>query len=165
MGFLDSVFGRKPASVPAPVDKNRALIALSESESTEFGRKDVAAQSPEQRVFSLVWAIDGAVHMDGFAGYLGGYSGEGANGAPEALEAIGAPQTADIVRRAFAVVSDGPLPDDDDARAELASSLNDEQLAQLDALDQEFYARPEDLTGLLFDFVAARPGTFGPMRS
>ena len=128
MGFLDSVFGGKQASAPAPLDKNRALIALSESTRTDFGRTDIAAQSDDQRVFSLVWAVDGAVHMDGFAGYIGGYSGEGANGAPAALEAIGAPRTADMVRRAFAVVSDGPLPDGDVERAELVSSLTDEQV-------------------------------------
>lgn len=143
------------------MDRNSYLIALSAREHTDFGRVDFGDQSLEQRVFSAVWAVDGAVHMDGFASYFRGYDGESASFAPEALERIGAFRAASIVRRAASIVSDEPLPADQHARERLVSALDDAQLQELDALDGEFYSRPDDITKMLFVFVAARPELFG----
>jgi hypothetical protein len=35
--------------------KNNILIALSESEKTQFGKQDFASQSRPQQVFSSIW--------------------------------------------------------------------------------------------------------------
>jgi hypothetical protein len=48
------------------VDKNKFLIALSESEQTSFGRVDFAEQSEEQQVFSAVYGMKGQVNNGGF---------------------------------------------------------------------------------------------------
>jgi hypothetical protein len=148
VGLFDSLRRSKPAPVAPPINKNAVLIALSESDRSDLGRVDFADQSRDQKVFSAIWTLEGAVNMDGFASYFASED-ESIGFAAEALEAIGAHQAAAIVRQAQ------QLP------PESSNDLTDEQLEELEGLDQAFMAYPDDLTGLLYAFVAARPESFG----
>jgi len=85
------------------VDKNAFLIQLSESDRTKFGKENFASQSVPQRVFSAIWAAESEVNNGGFSQYFYNESAETAPFVAEALETIGAPQTANICRRAIAV--------------------------------------------------------------
>lgn len=144
------------------MNKNSYLIALSESERSDFGRIDFLDQSPEQRVFSAVWALESEVNNGGFSQYFGSANGETANFAPAALKTIGADACAEIVSRAVRIVApSGMLPFEQVMRAELVESLSDELASQLDLLDAEFYAYPDNLTELLYAYVSAHPATFG----
>ena len=143
------------------MDKNAYLIQLSESEQTDFGRTEFATQPPDQQVFSAIWSLESGVNGDGFSGYFSSWDGDTANFAPEALERIGAPNAAAIVRRALQAVQAAPLPNDHDQREALVLDLDDASSAALEALDSEFYAYPDNLTECLFAFVAARPESFG----
>jgi hypothetical protein len=147
------------------VDKNAYLIQLSESEQTDFGRTEFAAQPPDQQVFSAIWVLESGVNSDGFSGYFSSWDGDTTNFAPEALERIGAPNAAAIVRRALQAVSVTPLPSDHDQREALVLDLDDAKSDALEAFDSEFFAYPDNLTECLFAFVAARPETFGPTPS
>jgi hypothetical protein len=142
-------FRKKQRAVTEPQPtKNSVLISLSESDRTDFGRVDFPAQSQDQKVFSAIWALESAVNCDGFASYLDSED-DSIPFAVEALETIGASQAAAIVRHAL------ELP------RESSNELTDEQLEELEGLDTAFTSYPDDLTSLLYAFVAARPESFG----
>lgn len=147
------------------MDKNCFLVSLSDSDRTDFGRVAFAEQSEEQKVFSAIFGMEGQVNSGGFADYFASSEGDTANFAPVALHRIGADACAGIVERALGAVSSHPLPDDEDAREELVDGLDDEAEEQLNLLDEEFFAYPDDLTSLLFAFVQSHPHAFAPVTS
>jgi len=142
------------------MDKNSYLIELSESPRTDYGKRDFAEQRDEQKVFSAIWELESLVNNGGFRGYFGN-GAETASYAPAALLAIGARQCAGIVKEALALVP-APLPPEQEACWELMHSLPEPVAAQFASLDDRFFAYPDDLTELLFAFVAAHPDVFGP---
>jgi hypothetical protein len=141
------------------MDKSLYLIQLSESPRTDFGKRDFAEQRYEQKVFSAIWELESLVGNGGFQGYFGN-GAETANFAPTALRAIGAQKTAAIVQDALALVPER-LPADLDSRWKVMHSLPDVIDKQFEALDNQFFAYPDDITELLFAFVAAHPDVFG----
>ena len=143
------------------MDKNSFLISLSESEQTDCGRIDFDQQSEPQKVFSAIWALESQINNGGFAQYFESFDGETANFAPAALRAIEAHKCADIVQRALRAVSTDALPASAEDRERILGGLPETAREELDALDQEFFAYPDNLTELLFAYVAARRDTFG----
>jgi hypothetical protein len=128
------------------MDKNSYLIELSESDRTDFGHVDFAAQSHEQQVFSAIWSLESQVNSGGFSAFFEYEDPELVAFAPAALRAIGAAACADIVSRAVALALHSDSP---------------EVSGQFDSLDSEFYEYPDDLTELLYNYVSANPATFG----
>jgi hypothetical protein len=126
------------------MDKNRYLIELSESERTQFGRVDFAHQNHEQQVFSAIWALESQVNNGGFAQYFESENHDTVSFAPTALRAIGAMTCADLVERALT-----------------CRALTE----YLEKLDLEFYAYPDNLTDLLYAYVAARPKIFSGLQA
>ena len=145
------------------MDKNAFLIELSESDRTDFGRIDFSEQSEEQQVFSAIWELESQVNNGGFLQYFQSADGHTANVAPAALRAIGAAKCSDIVGRALAVASAQGLPDDQQSRERLIEALDTPAQEALEALDQEFFAYPDNLTDRLFEYVRSHPQTFGPV--
>lgn len=143
------------------MDKNHYLIDLSESEYTDFGRVDFAAQSELQTVFSAIWTLESQVNNGGFLQYFISSDFDKAEFAPEALRRIGAASCSEIVRRALRALVPGPLPGSREECESLVESLIEEASEQFEALDSKFYAYPDDLTELLYDYVAAHPEVFG----
>lgn len=143
------------------LDKNACLIELSESNRTSFGRIDFRDQVEEQQVFSAIWELEGQVNNGGFAQYFTSADGHTANFAPEALRRVGANNFADIVARAFYAVSPSPLPDDQLSRQEIIDGIDEKTQDTLESLDQEFFAYPDNLTELLFEYVRSNPQVFG----
>ena len=142
------------------MDKNHYLIELSESAKTDFGKRGFAQQRHDQKVFSAIWELESLVNNGGFQGYFGN-GAETASFAPTALNAVGAHQCAAIVEKALALVP-APLPTERDACWKVMHSLPELVAAQFASLDDKFFAYPDDLTELLFAFVAAHPDVFGP---
>jgi len=145
------------------MDKNRILIALSESDKTKFGKEDFITQSVPQKVFSSIWAVESEVNNGGFSQYFLNSSCETAGFVTMALETIGAPNTADLCRRAITAAFPDGLPSNPETIRSLASDFSDEIEDKLDALDREFYRYPHDLTQLLFSYVSRHPEEFGEM--
>jgi len=143
------------------MNKNEILIALSESERTKFGKETFALQSFAQKVFSSVWAVESEVNNSGFSQYFLSSSAETAAFVADALETIGAPKTADICRRAIKSAFPEGLPATPEVISSLAAEFSDDTLAQLDALDTEFFAYPHDLTELLYAHVSRHHEEFG----
>lgn len=145
------------------VDKNAILVALSESGNTKFGKEDFVTQSLPQKVFSSIWALESEVNNGGFAQYFANISSETAGFVTEALETVGAPTTADVCRRAIAAAFPGGLPSDFRAISSAASEFSSDTEDKLEALDQEFFQYPHDLTQLLFTYVSEHPEEFGQL--
>ena len=145
------------------MNRNSILIDLSESERTSFGKEDFSVQSYAQKVFSAIWAAESEINNGGFAQYFQNSSCETAPFVVAAFEAIGAPRTADICRRAIAAAFSGGLPTTPDAISAAAADFNDDTTEQLEAFDSEFFQYPHNLTDLLFTFVSQHPEEFGPL--
>ena len=143
--------------------KNNILISLSESDKTQFGKQDFATQSTPQQVFSSVWAVEAEVNNGGFSQYFLNDSCETAVFVAKALETIGAPQTADICKRAITTAFPAGLPPAPKAISTAAADFPDDVLEQLGALDNEFFAYPHNLTDLLFAYVSKHPEEFGEL--
>ncbi|HTC91206.1 MAG TPA: DMP19 family protein [Bryobacteraceae bacterium] len=145
------------------MNKNSILIGLSESERTKFGKEDFGGQPLPQKVFSSVWAVESEVNNGGFSQYFLNSSAETAPFVVEALEAIGAPRTADICGRAIACAFPTGLPPTPETISTAAAAFSDETLGELETLDAEFFAYPHDLTDLLFGFVSKHSDEFGTL--
>lgn len=144
------------------MNKNSCLIDLSESERTDFGRVDFARQSEPQKVFSAIWALESQVNNGGFLEYFISSDFNTANFAPTALRSIGAQNCASVVEPALRAFSASPLPDSRQACEQLVESLSDDARRQFETLDSDFMAYTDNLTELLFAYVAAHPEAFGP---
>jgi Domain of unknown function (DUF4375) len=143
--------------------KNKILIGLSESEATKVGKEEFAKQSVPQKVFSAIWEVESEVNNGGFSQYFANDSAESASFVVAALEAIGAPQTANICQRAIASAFPSGLPETVDSIHSAAQNFSVEVLEKLDRLDREFYSYPHNLTNLLFGYVKAHPDDFGAL--
>jgi hypothetical protein len=145
------------------MDKNGILIALSESNRTKFGKEDFSTQSVPQKVFSSIWAVESEVNNGGFSLYFQNILDETAGFVTEALETIGASSTADICRRAIAAAFPDGLPSNPETISSAASDFSNGVEEKLNALDNEFFQYPHDLTQLLFTFVSKHPEEFGEL--
>ena len=128
------------------MDKNSYLIDLSESDDTDFGRVDFSEQSHEQRVFSAIWGLESQVNSGGFIQFFNNEEPDLVAFAPAALRLIGAVNCAEIVGSAVAVAQNRDAPEVAD---------------HLERLEEQFYTYPDNLTDLLFSYVAAHPQAFG----
>ena len=142
------------------MDKQQFLINLAASDRSDIGRVEFRDQSGPQRIFSTIWELESYLSSGGFLDFFC-YSGEAASFAPTALRSVGAQACADIVERALRALSTESLPDTATARERLVDSLDDDIRAAFDDLDAEFYEYPDDLTELLFAYVASQPAVFG----
>lgn len=151
----------QPAAWRNTLDKNAILVELSESPTSKVGKEAFERQSFPQKVFSAVWALEPEVMNGGFAQYFQNTSVETAPFVAEALDTIGATDTAAICRRATAMAFPKGLPAPQDAVSSDEDELPEDVLKKLDILDGEFFKYPNDLTSLLFAYVSSHPEEFG----
>jgi DNA replication initiation complex subunit (GINS family) len=126
---------------------------------------DFQEQIEEQQVFSAIWELESQVNNGGFAQYFTSADGHTANFAAAALQRIGANRCADIVTRALRSVTGSLLPDDQSSREQIVNGLDEHAQEVLESLDQEFFAYPDNLTELLFEYVRSNPQVFGGIRA
>ncbi len=127
-------------------------MALSEEQFAgwealmERGRRmGFAALSPDDQVVFHVANLETEVSMGGLESYFETEDADCATRAAAALDAIGAPQSAELLREACALFPGGSAPADTDARREQLAEFTDEQLGRLETLDAAFQARPDGL--------------------
>ena len=132
---------------------NEFSIAFSSAleDWTEYG-EHLEALSPEARIFYLCNAIERDVNCDGFLGYIFEHDGCYATETVVALETIGAPKTADILRRAIAFLPNGVCPTDYFEREDILFTDYDGYSSAYSELDEEFYSYPD---GVLWQLNAA----------
>lgn len=140
------------------MDKNNFLISLAESERTDSGRVDFAMQSEAQKIFSAIWELESQVNNGGFDQYFRNSDSDIIAFAPIALRTIGASSCAGVVERAIQIIA--PLPPTQAGRYEALEAVGTDGQERLTNLDSDFFAYPDDLTALLFEFVRQHPGSF-----
>ena len=145
------------------MNKNEILINLSESAATKIGKEEFEQQSLPQKVFTAIWEVESEVNNGGFSQYFLNDSAESASFVANALTTIGAPETADICRRAILTAFPGGLPKTVEDIRSIAADFSVDILEQLEPIDQEFFSYPHNLTDLLFAYVAAHPEEFGSL--
>jgi hypothetical protein len=116
---------------------------------------------PEQIVDLVRW-LDREVENGGFHQFFNNSPGDKTAETFAALETIGAPRTAGILRRAAAMFPSGMPPQDRDARMEILwRQIPDPKT--FDPLNDEFYAYPDGpLETLLANFAAKSRSPLDP---
>jgi uncharacterized protein DUF4375 len=109
-----------------------------------------------QPVFDLVKALEDEVNNGGFDQFFYNNAGDNTMETIQALETIGAVKIADVVKRAAAMFPGGMPPRDRFARQDILLE-NFPRAEAFEALNDEFYAYPDDLAGLLAAYKS-RPG-------
>jgi penicillin V acylase-like amidase (Ntn superfamily) len=104
-----------------------------------------------QEVADVVRALEDEVNNGGFHQFFYNNAGNYTTQAIQALEAIGAAKMAGIVRRAAAMFPGGMPPKDRFARQDVLLE-NFPRAEAFEALNNEFYAYPDDLAGLLANY-------------
>jgi hypothetical protein len=103
----------------------------------------------------LIWELESEVNNGGFHQYFYNSSGALAPNVVSALKTLGAEDTVDIVQRALNAVGNAITSwSDDAARQASINRLSSAARQTLENLDQEYYQCPEDLTPLLYKYVA-----------
>ena len=128
-----------------------AVLNAIDSRALSVGVGNIS--TPEQTLFH-VSCIFFEVDLGSFAGYYNNSAGNHASAAVAALEAIGAVQTAAIVRRANALFPGGnPSPDREEPAQQL-KTVERESAELLDSITSEFYHRTgEDIDDLMEAFA------------
>lgn len=145
------------------MDKNGILVALSQSDKTEFGKDNFTEQSFPQKVFSSIWALEAEVNNGGFSQYFFNNSHETAAFVVKALKTINALEMAELCKQAIEVAFPGGLPADLELIRSAAADFSDKTEARLRALDEKFFEYPNDLTELLYRYVSHYPEEFGEL--
>jgi len=108
-----------------------------------------------------IWALEAEVNSGGFSQYFFNSSRETAGFVVETLRTVGALQTVVLCKQAIATAFPAGLPADLGLIRSAAADFSDETEAGLDALDNQFYQYPDNLTDLLYEYVSAHPEEFG----
>jgi hypothetical protein len=140
------------------MDENSRLIRLSEQ--GRFWSVPFAELSPPERVFRAIWDLESEVNNGGFHQYFFNSSGDTAFAVVGALEAIGAPQAAQIVRAANRIFPHATPPADRVERQAHLEAISPEHDELLEQLDQDFYSYPDNLTELLMSYVNLNRSSF-----
>jgi uncharacterized protein DUF4375 len=141
-----------------PLGSGNRVVSTPESYLIRLSKRIVPLtwDSPSEltaaeRHFACVWQLEAEVNNGGFHQYYFNSAGDFALDTAEALDAIGAPHTAQIVRDANSVFPDGP-PRDRDARQSALAAISEDAFAEY---DDAFLAYEDDLSSLLFAYVQA----------
>jgi hypothetical protein len=110
-------------------------------------------------VVDLVIDLEDEVNNGGFHQYFNNSSGDKTAETIEALEAMGAPIVADILRRAAFKFPGHMPPNDRTQRLEVLWS-NFPRATEFKELDTQFFAYPEDLSGLIAAYKRRFPDSF-----
>lgn len=147
---------RSPWEIDDPED---FLMALNERicEKCQYGEEMEALSGPE-RMFHIAFTLIGEVENGGFIQYFSNCGGPEPNEAAQAFAEIGAAKTAAICKRALSVF-DGPVPDDQDRRAEMLAASEDKCLLLYDC-DGDFFTGEEDLTALMYAYIQEHKEAF-----
>jgi hypothetical protein len=103
-----------------------------------FERGLDALSQPERNVF-LVWGYPVAVNDGGHASFFYNSFGEHAHQTVAALEKVGAPALAALLRQAIDLFPGGQIPRDIDERNDALDALPDEAGEVMERLDEEFF--------------------------
>ncbi len=135
---------------PKPLD---IIFALQEKIGQKLASSGFESLTIGERTFLCVDGIESQVNNGGFDQYFFNTTGNLAQGAPAAFEAIGAEYTAKLVRQACSVFPDEAPPNDQNKRQELFEQIGKDKEEFLYELDKQFYEYKDNLRQLLIEYI------------
>ena len=141
--------------------KNNMLIALNGwlCRKSNYG-ENIEKLSDVEKAFYFVFQLEGEVNNGGYSQFFFNSSGDFANETPAALREIGAGKMAEICERALAVFG-GAVPKNRDEREAMLDNAITEKIDEiLSQCDTEFYAYPDDLLELNYQYVMSNRTQF-----
>ena len=122
--------------------------------------KDFESLNEYEKNVIFIEMLEGQVNNGGFDQYFFNSTGEYAYETLKALEEINANQTAKILNSAIKAFPTLPVPKDTEQRRELMEDIPDNISENWDKLDDEFYEYPENLAGLVIEYVKTNKKEF-----
>ncbi len=104
--------------------------------------------------------LEGQVNNGGFDQYFFNSSGEYAHETLTALESINAPKIAELLNQAIKIFPTLPIPKDTEIRREFMQDTPETITDKWDKLDDQFYEYPENLAGLVIEYVKNNKSRF-----
>ena len=149
-------------NIQALIDAGDATTTVIELDNylaqlCEYGER-LENLSAAQRVFYLNQNLEREVNNGGFHQYFFNSSGDHADESVLALGAIGALNTAELLREAIGKFPDGKVPEDQDERQVLM--LDAIPISIFGGLDEKFFAYEDPLTDLNFEWIRKNAGEF-----
>lgn len=136
-------------------DKGTLVIEFFGATGTPFTQHPLPPLSPEEANFYMVYALDADVRNGGFYGYFGNLpvTEHMVGDLHAALDAVGARQSATLVREASQVLFGSPaIPREQAMSQEFIDEATEAQLDALSPLDTRFY-EADELPALLYDYA------------
>jgi len=137
------------------IDRGRFLTRFAIALSDRLFRHPWAELSPAECVVVLVDRVEREVNNGGFHQFYFNSAGDCATETPAALRAIGAYQVAAVVEQANALFPGGAPPVDRSERQRVLDEI-DPDITIFNEFDRRFYAYPDDVLTLVYEFVVAR---------
>lgn len=164
--FLNKIFGTNSEQGEVKVKSLDEILKLEDETDIviEIGQKlwdkskedkDFESLNTIEKNILYIDMLEGQVNNGGFDQYFFNSSGEYAHETIIALKEIKAPLMADILNRAIKVFPELPIPKDSEQRREFMEDIPESISDTWDKLDDEFYKYPENLAGLVIEYIKA----------
>ncbi len=131
------------------IDINQLYMKLSAREESHGWD----GLSKAEQIIVIVMQLWYEVGNGGFNQYFFNSTGDAAQKAPNAFREIGAPQTADVIKRANDLFGPGGSSKNRLKRQAQLKTFSESQLDKFDELDKFIFDDPKDLEELLCKFV------------
>ena len=122
--------------------------------------QDFESLNEYEKNFLYIDMLEGQVNNGGFDQFFFNSSGDYSHEALRALEEIGASKTADLVEQAIKAFPSLPIPKDTEVRRPLMNDLPESISDTWDELDGKYYEYPEDIAGLIIEYVKKNKDKF-----
>lgn len=142
-------------------DQTSAIIALDTyvNQLSDYG-ENISKLTEPQKTLLFVENLEREVNNGGFNQFYWNASGNFAHETLDGLKTIKAKKMADILEKANAVWPDQQVPRDITERQELHEEIEEQADPVWEACDNEFYTYPDNIAGLLLDYVRENKSSF-----
>ncbi len=143
------------------LDADQLLIELDTQISELCAYGDALTKlTPAQQIFYFNQCFERELNNGGFNQYFYNSSGNYAHETIAALTTIGANNMAGILQKAIAAFPNAQVPTNWEQRQDVVLEIEEEANELWEALDQEFYAYPDNLVELNYNYVLANKQQF-----
>ncbi len=144
MGIIDNALNNP--------DQNEAIIAINEYLNSRFYR-DPSSISEFEKDVIYVENLEREVNNGGFSQFFYNSSGDYTYETLTALERIGAKIVSGLLQSAIEVFPDKTVPKDREIRQNTMEKIENVAEDIWSELDNKFYAYPENITGLVIEYI------------
>lgn len=152
---MEQSMSREQAHDETDADLHFVTSTMGRLSSGFFAADSAGLTERERRMFGA-WLVYTEVDNGGFELFFRGRSADLVRDAFEGLETIGAAIAASILRAAATQFPDGWPAQNHEERVRQLDTLRAAGVS-FTAIDQDFYARAEDIVALLAQFLRAQP--------